>query len=75
MFQFKILQFPDRLSFAMSIYKAQGQILKVVEFNLFKPYFTHGKLYVGCSRIGESENLHILPPSGKTLNIVYPEAL
>ncbi|XP_035205904.1 ATP-dependent DNA helicase PIF1-like [Stegodyphus dumicola] len=74
-FQFKRLQFPVRLSFAMSINKAQGQSLKVVGLDLRKPCFSHGQLYVGCSRVGNADNLHILAPNGRTLNIVYPEAL
>ncbi|GBM15657.1 hypothetical protein AVEN_95277-1 [Araneus ventricosus] len=45
-FHFKRLQFPVRLSFAMSINKAQGRSLKVVGFDLLKPFFSHGQLYV-----------------------------
>ncbi|GBO37537.1 ATP-dependent DNA helicase PIF1, partial [Araneus ventricosus] len=74
-FQFKRLQFPVRLSFAMSINKAQGQSLKVVGLDLLKPCFSHGQLYVGCSRVGNVDNLYILAPDGRTTNIVYPEAL
>ena len=74
-FQFKRLQFPVRLSFAMSINKAQGQSLKVVGLDLLKPCFSHGQLYVGCSRVGKADDLHVLAPNGRTLNIVYPEAL
>nr|XP_015916711.2 uncharacterized protein LOC107446549 [Parasteatoda tepidariorum] len=51
-FQFKRLQFPVRLSFAMSINKSQRQSLKVVGLDLQKPCFSHGQLYVGCSRVG-----------------------
>ncbi|GBN43546.1 hypothetical protein AVEN_185539-1 [Araneus ventricosus] len=74
-FQFKRLQFPVRLSFAMSINKAQGQSLKVVGLDLLKPFFSHGQLYVGCSRVGNAYNLYILFLDGRTTNIVYPEAL
>jgi ATP-dependent DNA helicase PIF1 len=74
-FEFKRLQFPVRLSFAMSINKSQGQTLKVVGLNLLKPCFSHGQLYVGCSRVGSPEGLFILAPNEKTLNVVYPEAL
>ena len=74
-FQFKRLQFPVRLSFALSINKAQGQSLQVVGLDLQNPCFSHGQLYVGCSRVGSSDNLFILAPNGKTSNIVYPEAL
>ena len=43
-FQFRRLQFPVCLSFAMSINKAQGQSLKVVGLNLQSPCFSHGRL-------------------------------
>ena len=75
-FEFKRLQFPVRLSFAMSINKSQGQSLKVVGLNLKTPCFSHGQLYVGCSRVGSSSNLYVYTPTkGHTENIVYPEAL
>lgn len=75
-FQFKRLQFPVKLTFAMSINKAQGQSLKVVGLNLLQPCFSHGQLYVGCSRVGDENNLYILSDKhGKTENIVYEEAL
>ncbi|XP_071036990.1 ATP-dependent DNA helicase PIF6-like [Parasteatoda tepidariorum] len=74
-FQFKRLQFPVRLSFAMSINKSQGQSLKVVGLDLQNPCFSHGQLYVGCSRVGDVKNLDLLAPNGKTKNIVYKEVL
>lgn len=75
-FQFKRLQFPIRLSFAMSINKSQGQSLKVVGLNLQTPCFSHGQLYVGCSRVGSAKNLFICTPKqGFSENIVYPEVL
>jgi len=73
--EFKRLQFPVCLCFAMSINKAQGQSLKVAGLELSTPCFSHGQLYVGCSRVGSSEALYILAPEGKTSNIVYPRAL
>ena len=51
-FEFRRLQFPVRLAFAMSINKAQGQSLKVAGVNLATPCFSHGQLYVACSRVG-----------------------
>ncbi|KAI0236599.1 hypothetical protein LSAT2_012829, partial [Lamellibrachia satsuma] len=66
---------PVVISFAMSIDKAQGQSLKVVGLHLKSPCFFHYQLYVGCSRVGNGKNLHILAPNGKTKNIVYPNAL
>ena len=55
-FEFKRLQFPVRLDFAMTINKAQGQSLQVCGLNLENPCFSHGQLYVVCSRV---ENLPI----------------
>lgn len=75
-FDFKRVQFPVKLSFAMTINKAQGQSLKIVGLNLLQPCFSHGQLYVGCSRVGNPRNLYIFTEiKGKTENIVYKEAL
>ena len=51
-FEFRRLQFPIRLSFAISIIKAQGQPFKEVGLNLTNPCFSHGQFYVACSRVG-----------------------
>ena len=74
-FSFKRLQFPLRLAFAMTINKAQGQSLKVAGIDLTTPCFSHGQLYVACSRVGTSRNLFILAPGKKTNNVVYRSAL
>lgn len=74
-FEFKRLQFPVRLAFAMTINKAQGQSLKFCGVNLENPCFSHGQLYVACSRVGTPTNLFIYAPNGKTKNIVYLNAL
>jgi ATP-dependent DNA helicase PIF1 len=74
-FEFKRLQFPIRLSFAMSINKSQGQTLKVVGLQLEEPCFSHGQLYVGCSRVGSANSLYVNSTNGKTKNVVYHEAL
>lgn len=74
-FDFKRLQFPVRLAFAITINKAQGQSLTFAGLNLENPCFSHGQLYVACSRVGTPKNLFIFTPNGKTKNIVYPRAL
>jgi ATP-dependent DNA helicase PIF1 len=74
-FDFKRIQFPVRLAFAMSINKAQGQSLKIAGIHLQNPCFSHGQLYVACSRVGHPSNLYFLASGGKTWNIVYPAAL
>jgi ATP-dependent DNA helicase PIF1 len=59
----------------MSINKAQGQSLKVAGVNLETPCFSHGQLYVACSRVGTGKNLYVFAPDGKTKNVVYQTAL
>ena len=71
-FEFKRLQFPVRLSFAITINKSQGQSLGVVGLYLESPCFSHGQLYVGSSRVGSAQNLYIFVNNGKNRNIVYP---
>lgn len=74
-FDFKRLQFPVRLAFAMTVNKSQGQSLAVCGINLENPCFTHGQLYVACSRVGKPSSLYIFAPENKTKNIVYHRAL
>ena len=73
-FEFKRLQFPVRLAFAMTINKAQEQPLQVCGLNLEIPCFSHGHLYVACSRVGKPSDLFLYAPDGKK-NIFYPKAL
>ncbi|XP_062179396.1 uncharacterized protein LOC133884006 [Phragmites australis] len=49
-FKFKRKQFPVRLSFAMTINKAQGQTIPNVGIYLPEPVFSHGQLYVALLR-------------------------
>ena len=74
-FEFKRLQFPIRVSFAMTINKSQGQSLKTTGISLINPCFSNGQLYVACSRGGSPSNLYVLAPGKKTNNVVYKEAL
>ncbi|XP_049310663.1 ATP-dependent DNA helicase pif1-like [Bactrocera dorsalis] len=50
-FEFKRLQFPVRLAFAITINKAQGQSLEFCGIDLEYPCFSLGQLYVSCSRV------------------------
>uniref|UniRef100_A0A0L8I4F2 DNA helicase Pif1-like 2B domain-containing protein n=1 Tax=Octopus bimaculoides TaxID=37653 RepID=A0A0L8I4F2_OCTBM len=56
-FQFKQLQLPIPLSFAMSINKSQGQTLKVDGLQLEEPCFSHGQHYISASCVGAKANL------------------
>jgi len=72
---FKRLQFPIRLAFAMTINKSQGQTMTVCGLDLKTPCFSHGQLYVACSRVGKPSNLFILAKDKLTKNIVHRLAL
>ena len=81
-FTLKCRQFPVQPAFAMTINKSQGQSLNWVGLYLPTPVFSHGQLYVTCSRITSRKNLKILIIKqlgdnanliNYTHNVVYPE--
>lgn len=74
-FDFKRLQFPLKVCFAMTINKSQGQSLKVAGIDLREDCFSHGQFYVACSRVSSPSSLVILAPEGRTTNVVYKEVL
>ena len=75
-FSFKRTQFPVRLSFAMTINKAQGQTFNSVGLDLEQDPFSHGQLYVGLSRVGRKDGMFLYyGEKESTKNIVYQEAL
>ena len=65
----------------MTINKSQGQTLKCAGVWLRGDIFTHGQLYVACSRVSDPENLHFAimqDPSNSenfAVNVVYDEVL
>ncbi|XP_008189030.1 uncharacterized protein LOC103311229, partial [Acyrthosiphon pisum] len=70
------IQFPVRLSFAMTINKSQGQTFDRVGLLLTSPPFTHGQLYVAFSRVRNAQSVRVgmyADDSGRfvTKNIVY----
>ncbi|ONM08691.1 PIF1-like helicase [Zea mays] len=58
--EFKRKQFPIRLSFAMTVNKAQGQTIPNVGVYLSEPVFSHGQLYVALSRTTARSKVKIL---------------
>ncbi|GBL98913.1 hypothetical protein AVEN_161027-1 [Araneus ventricosus] len=74
-FSFKRLKFPVRLAFALTLNKGKGQSIRRCGVNPESPCFSHGLLYVACSRVGSPKHLFIHSPGGKTKNVVYRQAL
>ena len=73
-FEFRRVQFPVSLCFAMTINKSQGQTFKAVGVDMTDESFTHGMLYVALSRVGSPECLTLLVREDrKTRNVVYSE--
>ena len=73
--EFKRMQFPIKVCFAVTINKSQGQSLKVAGINLREDFFSHGLLYVACSRVSSPSGLVILAPGRRTIKVVYKEVL
>ena len=80
-FEWQRRQFPVRPAFAMTINKSQGQTLRYAGVWLRGDVFTHGQLYVACSRVGSPQNLHfaLMKDNSKSkptaVNVVYKEVL
>ncbi|XP_003740209.1 ATP-dependent DNA helicase RRM3-like [Galendromus occidentalis] len=74
-FEFKRLQFPIRLAFAMTINKAQGQSLQVCGLDLENSCFSHGQLYVATSRVGKPSDLFVFAPNRMTKNVVHQQVI
>ena len=78
-FDFRRLQLPVRLAFALSVNKAQGQSSDYVGVYLSLPVFSHGQLYVALSHTTNGRNVKVLLPHDAidtiTPNVVYDEVL
>lgn len=78
-FKWSRQQFPVRVSFAMTINKAQGQTLGRIGVFLRSQCFAHGQLYVAASRVGHPSHIRfaVAKTNGVHMarNVVYREAL
>ena len=80
-FEWQRRQFPVRPAFSITINKSQGQTLKQAGLWLRGQVFSHGQLYVACSRVGSPSNLRFALGFDKEKdqfvadNIVYREVL
>jgi len=59
----------------MTINKSQEQTLKSAGIDIREDYFSHGQLYVTCSRVSKPTSLVILAPTGITTNVINKEVL
>ena len=84
-FQLKRIQFPLRLSYALTINKSQGQTFNKVGIYLRRPCFSHGQLYVAFSRARsfDAVKVHVtntftqgyVEENCYTKNVVFPQVL
>ena len=77
-FEWQRRQFPVKSAFATTINKSQGQTLKSAGVWLRGQVFTHGQLYVACSRVSSPGNLKFAlmqDQQGTASNIVFKEVL
>lgn len=65
--------FPMHLNFLVSINKSQCQRMKVAEHQLEEPCYSHGQLYVGCSRVGRAKRFYLTVTGVISKRIVYRE--
>ena len=50
-------------------------IIRIMRYRSEYRLFSHGPLYVACSRVGKSDNLFICTNNGTAKNIVYSQVL
>ena len=55
--------------------QAQGQSLEKCGIDLNTDCFSHGQLYVACSRVGKPDNLFICSDNWTAKNVVYSQVL
>lgn len=67
--EFKRVQFPFCLAFAMTRNKSQGQTFGISGSNLENEYFSNGQLYVANSQVRQPSALFELAPHNQTKNI------
>ena len=80
-FEWERRQYPVRPAFAITINKSQGQTMKEIGVWLRGQVFSHGQLYVACSRVGKPRSLRFAVKArpekeeNAVMNVVYKEVL
>lgn len=55
---------PIRLAYTMTINKSQGQAMTICGLDLENSCFSHGQLYIACSRVGKLSIFFVYTPPG-----------
>ena len=63
------IQFPVLVSYYLTISRAQGQTFKTAGMYLPRNVFAHGHMYVGLSRCGNPNGLHVFADQGEFTHI------
>ena len=63
------MQFPVLVAYYLTISRAQGQTFKKAGMYLPKNVFSHGHMYVGLSRCGDPNGLHIFADQGEFMHV------
>jgi len=63
------MQFPVLVAYYLTISRAQGQTFKKAGMYLPENVFAHGHMYVGLSRCGDPNGLHIFADQGEFMHI------
>ncbi|XP_074327997.1 uncharacterized protein LOC141665909 [Apium graveolens] len=74
-FEFKYVEFPIQICYAMTINKSQGQSLDTVGLYLPRAAFSHEHIYVAISRVTRPGGLHILIDSDLSNIVMHLNAL
>jgi ATP-dependent DNA helicase PIF1 len=64
-------QFPVLVSYYLTISRAQGQTFKQAGMYLPRNVFAHGHMYVGMSRCGDPNGLHIFADQGEFVHVAH----
>ena len=73
--QFKLMQFPTTVCFTMTINTLRGLMLQHLGLDFRTPCFGYSQLYVACSRVGSSAQLHICCPGERAKSVAHKDVL
>ena len=66
---YKRVQFPITLAYALTVHKVQGMTLAALAISKIHKYWDKAQLYVVVSRVRKFEHLYFIVPEGKDLSL------